>query len=58
MARTKEARVQTSFRLPEVTFARLHYQSEKRDISVNWIVTRAIELYLERLEESEAFVDA
>jgi len=53
MARTKEARVQTSFRLPEDTFARLQIQAGKRDLSVNWIVTKAIELFLERLEETD-----
>lgn len=52
MARTKEARVQTSFRLPEDTFARLQIQASRRDLSVNWIVTKAIELFLERLEET------
>lgn len=58
MARTKEVRVQTSFRLPEDLFNRLNDQAHLRDLSVNWLVTKAIELFLERLEENHAEVDA
>jgi predicted transcriptional regulator len=50
MARTKEVRVQTSFRLPEDLFNRLNDQAHLRDLSVNWLVTRAIDLFLQRLE--------
>lgn len=46
-----DVRVQTSLRLPDTLHARLQIQSGKRDLSVNWLVTKAIELYLERLEE-------
>ena len=48
-----EARVQTNVRIPASMLARLWDQSHKRDLSVNWIVTKAIELFLERLEESD-----
>lgn len=60
MARPKlhdEARVQTNIRLPESIVDRLRAQAGKRDLSVNWLVTKAIELFLERLEESDGQVD-
>lgn len=42
-------RVATAVRLPEDLHSRLQEQAEMRDVSVNWLVTKAVEQFLESL---------
>ncbi len=44
-----EPRVATAVRLPESLHQRLQDAATERDVSVNLLVTRAVEEYLERL---------
>jgi hypothetical protein len=46
-------RVATAIRLPETTHARLQEHAEMRDVSVNWLVTRAVEQFLDGLPSRE-----
>jgi predicted transcriptional regulator len=46
-------RVATAVRLPEDIHNRLQEHAEMRDVSVNWLVTRAIEHFLEGLPSRE-----
>jgi len=39
----------TSFRLPPDVYERLEAAADARDVSMNWIVARAIPYYLDRL---------
>lgn len=45
----KEKRVTTAIRVPESLHAQLSRAAEERDLSVNYLVVRAIEDFLERL---------
>lgn len=45
----KEKRVTTAIRVPERLHAQLSRAAEERDLSVNYLVVRAIEDFLERL---------
>lgn len=50
-------RVATAVRLPRELHERLQEHAEMRDVSVNWLVTRAVEHFLAELptrEEVEA----
>jgi len=42
-----EARITTALRLPRPLHARLKVEADERDVSVNWLITRAIERYLD-----------
>jgi predicted transcriptional regulator len=46
-------RVATAVRLPEEIHEQLQEHAEMRDVSVNWLVTRAVEQFLERLPSRE-----
>ena len=46
-------RVATAVRLPEDLHHRLQEHAEMRDVSVNWLVTRAVEQFLEGLPSRE-----
>lgn len=48
-----EDRVATAVRLPESLHQRLHGAASERDVSVNLLVTRAVEEYLDRLPSAE-----
>ena len=52
-----KGRVATAVRLPEPVHRRLREHAEMRDVSVNWLVTRAIEQFLDGLP-SRAQVEA
>jgi len=51
MAESK--RVATAVRLPEDLHRQLQDHAEMRDVSVNWLVTRAVEQFLDRLPSRE-----
>jgi hypothetical protein len=53
MPNTDLRRVATAIRLPEVLHSRLQEQAEMRDVSVNWLVTRAVERFLDTLPSRE-----
>lgn len=42
-------RIHTAVRLPAALKARLDAEAHARDLSANWIITRAVEQYLDRL---------
>jgi len=46
-----EPRVNMALRLPPDLHARLKSEADGRDVSVNWLITRAIERYLDDSEE-------
>ena len=46
-------RVATAVRLPEDLHARLQEHADMRDVSVNWLVTRAVEQFLDGLPSRE-----
>lgn len=46
-------RVATAVRFPEDLHSRLQEHAEMRDVSVNWLVTRAVEQFLEGLPSRE-----
>lgn len=39
----------TAIRFPQELLARLHTEADARDVSVNWLVTRAVERFLRDL---------
>jgi predicted HicB family RNase H-like nuclease len=47
--RTTEARVSTQVRLPRSVHDRLLAAADERVVSVNWLVTRAVERFLDDL---------
>lgn len=49
-----EGRVPVSARLPEHLHARLVAAAQERDVSVNFLLTRAVERYLVNLKPVEA----
>jgi len=49
----KENRVTTAIRVPEHLHGQLAQAAEERDLSVNYLVVRAIEDFLERLIPAE-----
>jgi hypothetical protein len=48
-----ERRITTAVRIPERIHGRLREAAEERDVSVNLLVTRALDEYLERLRPVE-----
>lgn len=46
-------RVATAVRFPEDLHKRLQEHADMRDVSVNWLVTRAVEQFLEGLPSRE-----
>ncbi len=50
----QERRVGTQVRLPESLHDRLRATAEERDVSVNLLVTRAVQAYLAQLEPAES----
>ena len=44
-----DPRVNTALRLPVELHERLKAEASERDVSVNWLVTRAVERYLAAL---------
>jgi predicted transcriptional regulator len=46
-------RVTTAVRFPEELHARLQEHADMRDVSVNWLVTRAVEQFLDGLPSRE-----
>lgn len=46
-------RVATAVRFPEDLHQRLQEHAEMRDVSVNWLVTRAVEQFLDGLPSRE-----
>jgi len=46
-------RVATAVRLPEDLHTQLQEHAEMRDVSVNWLVTRAVEQFLSGLPSRE-----
>lgn len=51
MARPREypTRTSTAIRFSPETHARLEKAAKERDLSINWLVNRAVEYYLDRL---------
>lgn len=45
----EEVRVTTALRLPESTIERLREVARERDVSVNFLIVRAVDRYLEAL---------
>jgi hypothetical protein len=52
----EEKRIATAVRLPESIHHRLHQAALDRDISANWLVTRAIAEFLDRLPTADAIL--
>lgn len=52
---TSDDRVHATFRLPEALHARLQAEAEDRDLSMNFLVTKAVEDFLERLIPASEF---
>ena len=50
-----EKRIATAVRLPENLHDELQRQAEERDVSVNYLVVRAVTQYLETLPDPTAF---
>jgi predicted transcriptional regulator len=50
---SSRGRVATAVRFPEELHRRLQEHAEMRDVSVNWLVTRAVEQFLEGLPSRE-----
>jgi predicted HicB family RNase H-like nuclease len=48
--RSEKKRISTAVRLPVELHTELQRQAEARDVSVNFLVTRAVDHYLRRLE--------
>jgi len=48
-------RITTAVRLPEDLHARLHEAADDRDLSANFIITKALEDFLQRLIPPEEF---
>lgn len=46
-----DPRITTALRLPVDLHGRLKAEADGRDVSVNWLITRAIERYLDDSEE-------
>lgn len=46
-------RVATAIRLPEDLHKQLQEQAEMRDVSVNWLVNRAVEKFVDELPSRE-----
>ncbi len=53
-----EPRIATAVRLPESLHQRLHDAATDRDVSVNLLVNRAVEDFLDRLPSADAVLDA
>ena len=53
-----ERRVTTAIRIPESLHEKLHNAAEQRDVSVNLLVLKAIDAYLERLVPTDEAVRA
>lgn len=53
MASNSTKRVATAVRFPEDLHQRLQEHADMRDVSVNWLVTRAVEQFLEGLPSRE-----
>jgi hypothetical protein len=48
-----ERRIATAVRLPESIHRRLHLAASDRDVSVNLLVTKAVDDYLQRLPSAD-----
>lgn len=48
-----DRRVATAVRLPHELHQRLQEHAEMRDVSVNWLVTRAVEQFVDQLPSRE-----
>src|SRR5262249_8086932 len=55
--RGSSPRVVTAVRLPEHLHAELQRQSKERDVSVNFLITRAVEHYLRQLSPADPLVE-
>ncbi len=53
-----EPRIATAVRLPESLHQRLHDAATDRDVSVNLLVNRAVEDFLDRLPSAATVLDA
>ncbi len=53
-----ERRIATAVRLPESLHQRLHDAASERDVSVNLLVNRAVEDFLDRLPSPDAVLGA
>lgn len=56
--RVYENRVTTAVRLPEDLHDRLKQAADERDVSVNYLMTKAVDDYLDRLVPAEEAVRA
>lgn len=50
---TYGSRVTSAIRLEPDLHARLHAAADERDVSANWLITRAIEQLLDRIGDTE-----
>lgn len=51
--KSPDRRVTTAVRLPEDLHRKLQEHAEMRDVSVNWLVTRAVEQFIDQLPPRE-----
>jgi len=60
MARPRlyDKRITTAVRLPEDIHERLRDAADERDVSVNYLITKAVDDYLDRLVPAEEAVRA
>lgn len=49
MSQRPKSRTATALRLPSDVHNRLAAEAEARDVSINWLVNRAVVFYLDRL---------
>lgn len=57
-ANGSRARISTAIRLPVDLHAELQRRAEERDVSVNYLVTRAVHHYLRQLPPADPLTDA
>lgn len=56
--RSREERISTAVRLPVELHAELQRQAAQREVSVNYLITRAVYHYLRRLEAPDPLAPA
>jgi predicted transcriptional regulator len=52
---TSKARTTTAIRFPDALHERLKEAAEERDLSINFLVVKAVEEFLERLVPADEF---
>jgi predicted HicB family RNase H-like nuclease len=57
-SKASRTRVSTAIRLPPDLHAELQRQAEERDVSVNFLVTRAVDHYLRQLRPADPLANA